>query len=96
MSEKTLKFNNIRLNKKEFHKSKQPVDLMSVNVDQILVSNRFKHNSERFKYFIGYHKGKIVKPLCIILHQMSGYIKYFEKWGKNMSFLIKDEEVEEQ
>ena len=27
---------------------------------------------------------------------MSGYIKYFEKWGKNMSFLIKDEEVEEQ
>ena len=33
MSEKTLKFNNIRVNKKEFHKSKQPIDLMSVNVD---------------------------------------------------------------
>ena len=29
MSEKTLKFNNIRLNKKEFHKSKEPIDLMS-------------------------------------------------------------------
>ena len=27
MSEKTLKFNNIKLNKKEFHKSKQPIDL---------------------------------------------------------------------
>ena len=26
MSEKTLKFNNIRVNKKEFHKSKQPID----------------------------------------------------------------------
>ena len=24
MSEKTLKFDNIRINKKEFHKSKQP------------------------------------------------------------------------
>ena len=36
MSEKTLKFNNVRVNKKEFHKSKEPVDLMSVNVDQIV------------------------------------------------------------
>ena len=35
MSEKTLKFDNIRVNKKEFHKSKQPMDLKSVNVDQI-------------------------------------------------------------
>ena len=31
MSEKTLRFNNIRVNKKEFRKSKQPIDLMSVN-----------------------------------------------------------------
>ena len=27
MSEKTLKFDNIRLNKKEFHKSKQEINL---------------------------------------------------------------------
>ena len=33
MNEKTLKFENIRVNKKEFHKTKQPVDLVSVNVD---------------------------------------------------------------
>ena len=93
MSEKTLKFNNIRLNKKEFHKSKEPIDLMSVNVDQIVVSDKFKHNNEGFKYFIGYQEGEIVKPLCIILPQMSGYIKYFENGSKNMSFLIKDDEV---
>ena len=34
MSEKTLQFNNIRLNKKEFHKSKEAIDLITVNVDQ--------------------------------------------------------------
>ena len=96
MNEKTLKFNNIRVNKKEFHKSKQPIDLMSVNVDQIVVSDKFKHNNEGFKYFIGYQEGEIVKPLCIILPQMSGYIKYFENGGKNMSFLIKDDEVWEK
>ena len=37
MSEKTLKFNNIILNKKKFHKSKEPIDLLSVDLDQIVV-----------------------------------------------------------
>ena len=87
-----LKFNNIRVNR-EFHKSKQPIDLMSVNVDQIVVSDKFKHSDEGFKYFIDYQEGKILKPLCIILLQMSGYIKHFENGGTNMSFLIKDDEV---
>ena len=66
---------------------------MSVDLDQIVVSYKFKHNDESFKYFIGYLKGKIVKPLCIILSQMSGYIKYFENRIKNMSFFIKYNEV---
>ena len=86
MSKKALKFNDIRLNKKEFHKSKQPIDLMSVNVDQIVISGKCKHNNEGFKYFIGSQTGKIVKSLYIILPQMSGYIKYFENGGKNTSF----------
>ena len=77
MTEKTLKFNNISLNKKEFHKFKEPVDLFSVNLDQIVVSDKFEHNKKVFKHFIGYQKDKIVKPLCIILPQMGGYIKYF-------------------
>ena len=49
---------------------------MSVLVDQIVVFEKFKHNNEDFKYFIGYRKGEIVKPLCIVLPQMSGYINY--------------------
>ena len=93
MSEKTLKFDNIRVNKKEFHKSKQPIDLDLVNVDQIVVSDKFKHSDDGFKYFIGYKEGEIVKLLCIILSQMTGYIKYFENRGKNMSFVIKDDDV---
>ena len=53
MSEKTLKFDNSRLDKKEFHKSKQPVELVLVNVDQIIISEKFKHSDDGFKYFIG-------------------------------------------
>ena len=41
MSEKTLKCGNIRVNKKEFHKSKQPVDLDLINIDQVVVSDKF-------------------------------------------------------
>ena len=73
-SEKALKFDNIKLNKKEFHKSKQPIDLMSVKVDLIVISDKFKHSDEGFKFFIGYQESEIVKPLCITLSQMSGYI----------------------
>ena len=93
MSKKTLKFDNIRVNIKEFHKSKQPIDLDLIKVDQIIVSDKFKHSNGGFKYFIGCKEGEIVKPLCIILPQMTGYIKYFENGGKNMSFVIKDNDV---
>ena len=79
------------LTKKEFHKSKQPINLDLVNADQIVVSDKFKHSDDGFKYFISYREGEIVKPLCIILPQMIGYIKYFENGGKNMSFMIKND-----
>ena len=91
MSEKTLKCGNIRVNKKEFHKSKQPVDLDLTNVDQVVVSDKFKDRDGGFKFFIGYKEGEIVKLLCIILPQMTGYTKYFENGGKTMSFVIKDD-----
>ena len=78
---------------KKIHKSKQPIHLDLVNLGQIVISDKFKHNDDGFKYFIGYWEGEIVKPLCIILTQMSGYIKYFENGGKNMSFVMKDDDV---
>ena len=96
MGEKTLKCNYIKVNKKEFHRSKQVIDLGSVDTDKIVESDKFKHSEEGFKYFIGYQEDEIVKPLCIILPQMNGYIKYFENGGKNMSFLIKNSEVWEK
>ena len=56
MAKKTLKFNNIRVNKKKFHMSKEPIDLMSVNIDQIVVSGKSNYNEDDCKYFIGYEK----------------------------------------
>ena len=57
------------------------------------MSDKFKYSDGGLKYFLGYKEGEIVKPLCIILPQMTRYIKYFENGGKNMSFVIKDDDV---
>ena len=73
--------------------SKKAIDLMSVNVNKIVVSGKFELNEDAFEYFIGYQKGEIVRPLWIILHQMSGYIKYVEYGSSNISFFIKDDRV---
>ena len=63
--------------------SKKAIDLMSVTINKIVVSN---HNEDCFKYFIGYQKGESVRPLCIILPQMRGHIKYFEYGNPNVFF----------
>ena len=57
------------------------------------MSDKFKHSDGGFKYFIGYKEGEIVKPLCVILPKMTGCIKYFENGTKNLSFVIKDDDV---
>ena len=46
MSEKALKFNNIKINKKEFHKSNQAIDLDSIITDKIAVSDKLRHIEE--------------------------------------------------
>ena len=35
----------------------------------------------------------VFQPLCVILPQMNGYIKYFDNGGKNMTFVTDNEKV---
>ena len=65
---------------------KKTINLDLVNLDQIVISNKFKHSDDGFKYFIGYKEDEIVKPLCIIFLQMSEYIKRFDNGGKTCPF----------
>ena len=57
------------------------------------MSDKFKHSDGGFKCFISYKEGETVKPLCIILPQMTGHIKYCESRGKYTSLAIKDGNV---
>ena len=90
-----LNFGDIEVSKKEFYEGKKAVNLSSVDINKIAVSNKIKGNNETSKFFIGYMDdiSGVVTPLCIILPPMSGWMKYFENGGKNMSFKIEDDEV---
>ena len=70
--------------------------LDSLDLSKTVVSSRWKLNDTTYKYFCGYLNNdtssseRIIKPLCVILPQMNGYIKYFDDSGKNMSFVTDD------
>ena len=77
---------------KKFYSSKEAILLDSVDLSKIVVSSRWKLNDTTYKYFCGYLNNDVIKPLCVILPQMNGYIKYFDNAGKNMSFVTDDKE----
>ena len=85
-----------KLIKKKFYSSKETILLDSIDLSKIVVSSRWKLNDTTYKYFCGYLNNDVIKPLCVILPQMNGYIKYFDDGGKNMLLVTDDEKVYEK
>ena len=96
MSSQKIKFGDKEFDKKEFYSSKQAILLNSVDLSKILVSSKWKISDTKYKYFYGYLNNDVIQPLCVILPQMSGYIRYFDDGGKNMSFVTDDKEIYEK
>ena len=93
MSLRKIKFGNKEVNKKEFCSLKQAISLDSVDLNKIVVSKKWKINDTTDKHICGYLHNDTIQPLCVILPQMDGYIKYFDDGGKNMSFVTDDEKI---
>ena len=96
MNSKKIKFGDKEVDKKEFYSSKEAILLDSVDLSKIVVSSRWKLNDTTDKCFCGYLNNNVIQPLCVILPQMHGYIKYFDNDGKNMSFVTDDKKVYEK
>ena len=96
MSSRKITFGDKEVDKKEFYSSKQAISLDSVDLSKIVVSNKWKINDATYKYFCGYLNNDVIQPLCVILPQMNGYIKYFDDGGKNMSFVTDDKKIYEK
>ena len=82
-----------KLIKKKFYSSKQAISLDSVDLSKIVVSKKWKINDTPDKDICGYLNNDTIQPLCVILPQMDGYIKYFDDGGKNMTFVTDDEKI---
>ena len=82
MSSRKIKFGDKEIDKKGLYSSKQAISLDSVHLNKIVVSNKWKINDTIYKYLCGYLNNDTIQPLCVILPQMNGNIKYFDDGGK--------------
>ena len=93
MSGKSINFDDKKINKSSFYKNKKLFSLNDIDVNKILVSKKEQYGTKNSsKYFIGYNDGDVIKPVCIILPQMIGYVKHFDS-NKTMSFKVSDNKL---
>ena len=84
---------NIETCQKKKKKQKENMERIDIDIDKKVLSDKFKHNDKGSKYFIGYKDNDIIRPLCVVLPQMSEYIKYFDNNGKSIPFKIEDDSI---
>ena len=76
-----------------FYKNKKLFNIHDLNVNKILVSKKVSYGTKNsFKYFIGYNDDDVIRPLCIKLPQMIGYVKNFDS-NKTISFKVGDNKL---
>ena len=86
MSGKRINFDDKKINKSSFYKNKKLFSLNDIDVNKILVLKKESYGTKNSpKYFIEYNDGVVIRPLCILLRQMIGYVKYFDS-NKAMPF----------
>ena len=93
MSRKNVNFGDKKVKKSDFYKSKKVTKIDDIDVNEILVSKEEPYGTKNsFKYFIGYNDNDVIRPLCIKLPQMTGYVRKFEG-NTTMSFKISDKQL---
>ena len=89
----SINFNNSKIRKSTFYKNKKINNIHNIDVNDLSVSKKESYgNKNSLKYFIGYNDNDIIRPLCIRLPQMTGYVR---KFGENatMSLIVKDKQL---
>ena len=93
MSAKRIIFQDKKINKSNFYKNKKLFNLLDLDINNILVSKKESYGTKNSpKYFTGYNDDDIIKPLCIKLSQMIGYVKHFDS-NKTMYFKAADNKL---
>ena len=86
MTSEKINFEDKKINKSTFYKNKKLFNIHDLDVNRILVSKKESYGTKNSpKYLIGYNDDDVVRPLCMKLPQMIGYVKHFDS-NKTMSF----------
>ena len=89
MSSRIINFDDKKIKKSEFYKSKKVTSIDDVDVNKILVSTKEPYRTKNaLKYFVGYSDKNVIRPLCVRPPQMRGYAKKFNE-NATMSFRAK-------
>ena len=81
------------ITKSDFYKNKKVDKIDDIDVNNILVSKEEPYGTKNsFKYFIGYYDNDIIRPLCIKLPRMTGFVRKFEG-NTTMSFKISNKQL---
>ena len=93
MSGKNINFDDKKFKKSNFYKNKKINKIDDINVNKILVSKKEPYGTKNsFKYFIGYNVNDIIRPSCIKLLQMTGYIRKFNENSTTL-FTVRDKQL---
>ena len=85
MSGKSVNFDDKKSTKVLFIRTRNYLIYMISKNESYVTKNSLK-------YFIGYNDDDAIRPLCIKLPQMIGYVKNFDS-NKTMSFKISDSKL---
>ena len=82
-----------KIKKTDFYKNKKVTKVDDIDANELLVSKEEPCGTKNsFKYFIGYNDNEVIRPLCIKLPQMTGYVRKFEG-NTTMSFKISNKQL---
>ena len=77
----------------DFCKNKKVTNTDDTDANKILVSKEEPYGTKNsFKYFIGYSDNDFIRPLCIKLLRITGYVRKSEG-NTTMFFNIRDKQI---
>ena len=93
MSGKNINFDDKKIKRRSFYKNKKINNIEGIDVNNILVSKKEPYGTKNsYKYFTGYNDNDNIRPLCIRLPQMTGYVRKFNE-NATRSFIVKDKKL---
>ena len=94
MNGKNINFNDKKIKNTTFTTTTKIFNIDDIDSNKILVSEKEQYGKNNsFIYFIGYNDNDVIRPLCLKLSKMTGYINKFDENKITMSLMVKDKQL---